>query len=482
MAQFDYKKFLKEGGIEKYLMEANFGNDIEDRYEYIRPLMSRLPDSARTEALIDGMEDGLREDDKSLFDYYFVEAMKMLGLEDELMEPDDMMSEPDYEDYAPDSALGPNPSFVEEVASEEFEDLDDLGLLDEELAGIFAKKAMKQAGEKTDYMKLRRSFNDYINPEAEEIDDEDLEAAVDYFDDLAENDTVLDEIIDEGMSDEEYADAQEKERLEKHPERDKIRAIQNLVKKEKDLKEGTWSLGGPKDIDSIISGLQGLIKMADDAQNKKNAAGRGFVNALQNQLKSEGWTSRLYKTVGDDTFFDHYDAANSAAAVRDFDKVKNHLGDAIARAEELKATIMKNSGIGEGKEIKEGKFKAGDMVRLKNDGGVGPEFVVISTRRMFGKNLEAVRVTDEKGRTTEYDETQLDLSWSPEQKANVFVREMEGEVQTESIEKVLKASNDLEDALNNAVDELTDDQIDTITNMILDLRDKVKVELKARKK
>ncbi len=482
MAQFDYKKFLKKGGIEKYLMEANFGNDIEDRYEYIRPLMSRLPDSARTEALIDGMEDGLREDDKSLFDYYFVEAMKMLGLESELMEPDDMMSEPDYEDYAPDSALGPNPSFVEEVASEEFEDLDDLGLSDEELAGIFAKKAMKQAGEKTDYMKLRRSFNDYINPEAEEIGDEDLEAAVDYFDDLAENDTVLDEIIDEGMSDEEYADAQEKERLEKHPERDKIRALQNLVKKEKGLKEGTWSMGGPKDIDGIISGLQGLIKMADDAQNKKNAAGRGFVNALQNQFKSEGWNARLYRIVGDDTFFDHYDAANSAAAIRDFDRVKNHLGDAIARAEELKATIMKNSGIGEGKEIKEGKFKAGDMVRLKNDGGVGPEFAVISTRKMFGKNLEAVRVTDEKGRTTEYDETQLDLSWSPEQKANVFVREMEGEVQTESIEKVLKASNDLEDALNNAVDELTDDQIDTITNMILDLRDKVKVELKARKK
>ena len=50
---FNYKKFLKEGGIEKYLMEADFSNDPQDRYDYIRPLMSRLPDTARTEYLID---------------------------------------------------------------------------------------------------------------------------------------------------------------------------------------------------------------------------------------------------------------------------------------------------------------------------------------------------------------------------------------------------------------------------------------------
>lgn len=240
MAQFDYTKFLKEGGIEQYLMEANFGNDPQSRYDYIRPLMSRLPDSARTETLIDGMEDGLREDDKTLFDYYFVEAMKELGLESELMEADSL-----------------------------------------------------------------------VNPEAEEIDAEDLDAAADYFDSLAENDDVLDEMLDEG------------------------------------------------------------------------------------------------------------------------------------------------------------KFKAGDMVRLKNDDGVGPEFAVIDTRRMFGSNIEAVRVTDKKGKTAEYDETQL---------VHTFVSELEGEVQTEN--KALKASNDLEDALNSVVDELTDEQIDTITDMILDLRDKVKSKKK----
>jgi len=86
---FDFKKFLKEGGIEKYLLEEQFGNDIESRYNFVRPLMSRLPDSARTEAMIDGMEEARDEDDKMAFDFYFVETMKMLGLEDELMEPGD---------------------------------------------------------------------------------------------------------------------------------------------------------------------------------------------------------------------------------------------------------------------------------------------------------------------------------------------------------------------------------------------------------
>ena len=56
------------------------------------------------------------------------------------------------------------------------------------------------------------------------------------------------------------------------------------------------------------------------------------------------------------------------------------------------------------------------------------------------------------------------------------VSEMEGEVQTEN--KALNASNELEKALNSVVDELTDDQIDSITNMILDLRDKVKAKKK----
>jgi hypothetical protein len=290
---FDFKKFLREGGIEKYLLEAQFGNDIDSRYEYIRPLMSRLPDSARTEAMIDGMEEARAEDDKMAFDFYFVETMKMLGLESELMEPDDAMSEPDYEDYAPDSALGPNPSFVEEGES-------------------------------------------LINPEAEEIEDDDLAAAADYFDSLAENDDVLDEILAEDVP---------------------------------------LGIAPPFAIDDYVV-------FADD---------------------------------------------------------------------QLKGSPMR----------------------------------VIGMRKMFGSPLHAITVEKLNGETAEYDETQLAKMLSPEEKANVFVREeVEGEVQTEAmsdqlkINKLLQAANTIEDSLNDVNLELTDDQIDKFTEMILDLRAKAKASLK----
>jgi len=75
------------------LMEGEFGNDPESRYNYIRPLMVDLDDTARTEAMIDGMEDAMMDDDKEAFDFYFVETMKMLGLEDQLMENDKVLDE-----------------------------------------------------------------------------------------------------------------------------------------------------------------------------------------------------------------------------------------------------------------------------------------------------------------------------------------------------------------------------------------------------
>ena len=149
MKEFNLAKWRQFIIEEASVADGNFGNDIEDRYAYIRPLMSRLPDTARTETLIDFMEDGLREDDKEMFDYGFIEAMKMLGLEDQLMD-DGEMEDPGIEDLTPDPALGPNPSFVEEAEDE-----------------------------------------------ADEIDIEDLEAAAHYFDSLAENDDVLDEMLDE---------------------------------------------------------------------------------------------------------------------------------------------------------------------------------------------------------------------------------------------------------------------------------------------
>ena len=254
MAQFDYKGFLKEGGIEKYLLEENFGNDIESRYQYIRPLMSRLPDSARTEAMLDGMEEARAEDDKMAFDFYFVETMKMLGMETELMEAD-------------------------------------------------------------------------------------------LFDNLAENDNVLDEFL--------QMPAQEEE----EEGEDEVEITINM------------------------------------AENK-------------NML-----------TPGDKVFF-------------------------------------------------------------RTDTGMEEPMKVVKVRRMLGTNFLAATVEDMDGKIVgEYDDTQLvkfpeKKFFNPEEKANVFVRELEGEVQTEN--KLLKASNTLEDALNKVVDDLTDEQIDRFTDMILDLRDKVK--------
>ena len=258
MAQFDYKGFLKEGGIEKYLLEENFGNDIESRYQYIRPLMSRLPDSARTEAMIDGMEEARAEDDKMAFDFYFVETMKMLGLETELMEAD-------------------------------------------------------------------------------------------LFDNLAENDEVLDEF-------------------------------------------------------------------------------------LQMPAEEEG-------EEGED---------------------------------EVEITI----NMAENKNM----LTPGDKVFFRTDTGMKEPMRVVKVRRMLGTNFLAATVEDMDGKIVgEYDDTQLvkfpeKKFFNPEEKANVFVRELEGEVQTEN--KLLKASNTLEDALNKVVDDLTDEQIDRFTNMILDLRDKVKAKKK----
>ena len=134
----------------KKKVNESFDNDMESRYNYIRPLMVDLDDSARTEAMIDGMEDAMMEDDKEAFDFYFVETMKMLGLEQELM--DDVMSEPDFEDIAPDSALGPNPSFVEgndDVLDE---------ILKEEKFEVGDKVTMKAGGEEMEITKARRLF------------------------------------------------------------------------------------------------------------------------------------------------------------------------------------------------------------------------------------------------------------------------------------------------------------------------------------
>ena len=248
--------------------------------------------------LIDGMEEARAEDDKMAFDFYFVEAMKELGLENELMEADSL-----------------------------------------------------------------------INPEAEEIEDDDLAAAADFYDSLAENDKVLDEFL--------QMPAQEEEEEEE---------------------EGA------------------NVEVLDDVE----------------ELEIE---------------------------------------------KEQEVTININ--------LQENMITPGDTVYFRTDMGMEKPMKVMKVRRQFGTNFLAATVADMDGKVVgEYADTQLVKGMSPEEKANVFVREMEGEVQSEAmsnqlkINKLLQAANTIEDSLNDVNLELTDDQIDKFTEMILDLRAKAKASLK----
>lgn len=99
------KKYMKGFLNEEKVMEGDFGNDLESRYNYVRPLMVDLDDTARTEAMIDGMEDAMMEDDKENFDFYFIETMKMLGLEDELMDDDESFDDLEENDEFLDEIL-----------------------------------------------------------------------------------------------------------------------------------------------------------------------------------------------------------------------------------------------------------------------------------------------------------------------------------------------------------------------------------------
>ncbi|MDA8978327.1 hypothetical protein N9F67_00490 [bacterium] len=149
---------MKEFNLSKWrqfvIAESDFGNDPEDRYKYARKFTADLPDTARSEYLVSALDDALEDyrltDEVGEFDQAFVDIMKALGKEQELM--DDVMSEPDFEDIAPDSALGPNPSFVEgndDVLDE---------ILKEEKFEVGDKVTMKAGGEEMEITKARRLF------------------------------------------------------------------------------------------------------------------------------------------------------------------------------------------------------------------------------------------------------------------------------------------------------------------------------------
>ena len=84
--------------------------------------------------------------------------------------------------------------------------------------------------------------------------------------------------IFEGMSDQEFADAKEKERLEKHPERDKIKAIQALLAKEKEKANEIFTTDGESE-DSVDN----IDKVASPS-----AKGKGYDSSVSAQSKESG--------------------------------------------------------------------------------------------------------------------------------------------------------------------------------------------------
>ena len=64
--------------------------------------------------------------------------------------------------------------------------------------------------------------------------------------------------VKEGMSDKEYAKAKEAERLENHPEKDKIKDIQKMMGKEKSLKENMSPGEAVVELNYLMDELQNI--------------------------------------------------------------------------------------------------------------------------------------------------------------------------------------------------------------------------------
>lgn len=141
-----------------------------------------------------------------------------------------------------------------------------------------------------------------------------------------------------------------------------LNAFRQFLNESQQINEGTWSVGTPEQIQDVIAGLEAFIEKANLAMDPNNR-GKGFVDGLKMALNNEAFDTRMYRVVGDDSFHDRIAAARREAAVGNFDAVVNELGDAIARAEEIKAYAIKQQdrfgeNIEEGEEeVKEASTK-----------------------------------------------------------------------------------------------------------------------------
>lgn len=121
---------------------------------------------------------------------------------------------------------------------------------------------------------------------------------------------------------------------------------------ENELHEGTWSLGTLDAMKTVMQGLANIRDKADLAMDPNNK-GKGFVDGFKMALNNEAFNSRMYRVFGDDSFHDALDAAKREANVGDFDRAKNKINDALARAAELFDYQYKNENLEEGEEVDE---------------------------------------------------------------------------------------------------------------------------------
>ena len=135
-----------------------------------------------------------------------------------------------------------------------------------------------------------------------------------------------------------------------------MKELNNFKKflQENELHEGTWSLGTLDSMKDVMQGLANIRDKADLAMDPNNK-GKGFVDGFKIALNNEAFNNRMYRVFGDDEFHDALDGAKREANVGDFDRAKNKINDALARAAELFDAQYKyeNENLEEGEELEE---------------------------------------------------------------------------------------------------------------------------------
>jgi hypothetical protein len=103
-------------------------------------------------------------------------------------------------------------------------------------------------------------------------------------------------------------------------------------KDKKSVKEGTWSVGTPKEIKNVM----GLLDVAMDIKDPQE-----LIDHLDMHDKS------MYDIVGDDSFHDSIDSAKSEAKEGNMDRAQNSLSDAYGKAQFFLEREMDKEGLKE---------------------------------------------------------------------------------------------------------------------------------------